>query len=215
MSNGFFLGDGVLDPMAEPCSQRSEMNPILFLIAQMGSKSARTSSVQMLLDRTDLPEENWEVASTQSWRTGFMGVFTEEKRRARRVGTFTAVRFLKRDAPFRSMFVQVMPFASQDDAVSSVPKLGDMMPPNPQSRTIKAGEVHGRSVDFLENPWTYEGHTERDGVSHVQKVLGGNVSHVVFIVSCTGANEGCNWNEVISYGSLQYRKIERLLGESS
>jgi hypothetical protein len=188
------------------------MNILQFLIGQIGDDTARRASVAMLLDRPELPGAGqWAIVTERTWRTGTIGASTDVGRRARRAGTFTALRRFRQDSPYRGLFVQALPFASQEDAESMVPRLRGLAMSYPSAIVVEEHALEGHLVPEVANPSVYEVSVVRKQQSSSQKLIAGSVAHVAFVVSGSGFGQGWLWDDVTEVAMLQSLKIRRAL----
>src|ERR1039458_3057327 len=105
-----------------------------YLLAQFGRPSKRRNSRSMLLDLSDLSEDNWQLARERSWRVGRIGPSTEWGKRARKLGTYTSMHSFRQSENSRWLLTQVIPYASEHDADLSVPLQRNTFIRNPRSK---------------------------------------------------------------------------------
>jgi hypothetical protein len=189
------------------------MNRLQFAIGQFGKRSVRMSSLAMLLDESELPDADWTLLHERSWRTGAGGMKSEEVRAAHRIGTFTAIRLFEHVFRNRWVWIEVMPFASAQDAQSAVPKIrtGLVSNPNATVTVIEERTIEDQEVPGLAHPLVFEQVTTGRNGRGAARYIGGHVDRVLFLVSTSASEAGWPWNEVTSLASLQCLKIQNAL----
>jgi len=192
------------------------MNNLQVLIARIGSPRRRRNALTLLIVSAELPEDGWEKTRDSAWRTGAWGFKPSDAgRRAHQVGAFSAARgFTQKEAARKTLWVEAMTFASEEDAKGMVPGLQDHLMPNPKARVRRTAErrVEGHELPGPTYPWVYELSTAGDpGGPTATRFVGGSIDRVVFVVACSGYVGSWPWDEVTAIASLQGQKIRRVL----
>jgi hypothetical protein len=190
------------------------MNNFQVLLAQIGSSTARARPRAMLLQQEDLVGNGWKVLNERSWRTGAWGISpTEAGRRARKQGLFSAARSFEQVPSLRWLSVEVIQFASVQDAELTVPEFQRRFVPNPKARVTVTAErkIEGYEVPGVPDPWIYEQSTIGAKGPGMARYVAANVDHVVFFAVCAGYGDCWPWDEVVSFAALQGRKIRSSL----
>jgi hypothetical protein len=194
------------------------MNAFEYLIAQFGSSSKRRISKAMVLDLADISGLDWTIQSQFSWRSGLVRNSSERDKRARKAGLFIAVRAFKTNVPGKGVWVEVMPFVSQEDAEASVSKLFATARRNPKSEvtTIEIKVIDDLEVPGVRNTFVQEASTTGEIGNGAERSIAGSVDNIAFIVSCYYPGNEWPWGEVNSLATLQAEKIRtKIRSESS
>ncbi len=189
------------------------VNGFQYALGQIGSGSARSKSVAMLLDEHDLPTGEWLVLDELSWRAGTIAWFSAESRRARRAGGFTAFRSFQDISTPKWVHVSVAPAASTADAVSLVPRMQERGLRNRQSISTVTEErrVEDMLIPDVPNAWIYEYHVTTPSGPGVARYVSGNIDKIVFGVGWSApCRDDCSWDEVLSIATAQAFKIQRV-----
>jgi hypothetical protein len=96
------------------------LNPFRTAIAGIGQKPGEDDVRRMLLDDFDFSNINFEKKLDHTYRTFASFKSTDAINRARKNGSITAIRIFRDDTKKTSLRIQVTPFVSLNDAVSSV-----------------------------------------------------------------------------------------------
>ena len=174
----------------------------------------------MSLDLPDLPGGAWVLKSQMSWRSGYVvpNWKSDVARRSRGTGGFIVWRsFRQTDSPL-TLWAQVGPYATREDADDAVPRLLLMGQRNPRF----AGTVADEKVieDF---------HIPDVGITHVvdrsatgsskgpsnSKYVMGSVDHIIFMIAFSAYGDGWPWSDVSLISSLQVNKIRQVLGQGN
>ena len=132
----------------------------------------------------------------RTWRTGVSGPATEWGRRARAAGSVTAWRSFELAAR-QWCWVQVVPLASESDALAAIEGVGDRMLGNLRS---KAAVVREQDVQIAPFPgagrvWAHEQHTSGPVGAGVAKTLAAAARTHLIMVSASGSPEW-EWDTV-------------------
>lgn len=187
------------------------MNTLKVLISQWGNWSQRQESKAMLLEPSELPGDGWKVSGGRSWRPGFDDYRDERSQRARLTGEYISLRYFEQPKNLRWLWTQVLPFASEEDAIDALPHLPGRMNRNSE-RAFAESKIIGdlRVADVAHSIVFEESSTGLAGPG-VGKYVCGNVNHIVFVVGCAMLGDEWPWSDVIVLAELQARKVESCL----
>jgi hypothetical protein len=190
-----------------PIIMVSELSRLELAVTHILYKSAKRRSLAMLVDHEELPDDAWASVRDVAWRMGAVGIQTEQGHRAWISGAVTAFRLLKDSAKVRRLGIQVLPFASESDAVAAAPH----MPMRLLFHDDAAGEwmiKDGLKIPGVLRPLAFERFTERMGVRENQRMVVGSIDRIAFHV-CSHAVDAFDWDEVTQIAELQAEKIRR------
>ena len=188
------------------------MNVLQFWVGQFGDAAQRAEVKGMLLDLTEL-DDGWSIVTERSWRTGVIGSRSDVGRRARRAGTFTALRRFKKEAPYRGLFVEAICCASPDDSRRMLSKMETTLIFYPRRRSSVEATIPGVVTPgtFREPPYASEMLVRTKLGTSSQKLIAGSVSNALFVVSGSGFDGGWDWADLESIATAQAAKLEARL----
>ena len=115
-------------------------------------------SLAMLVAPDCLPGPGWHVTRDRTWVTGELDPDSDKSRRAREAGVVTAWRSFEQAGTGRSAWVEVVPYATAEDAELSL----DQSPryfvgaDGPDETLVAGVAVPGQELPGLPNLWVYE-----------------------------------------------------------
>jgi len=145
-------------------------------------------SLALLLEADELPGPGWEVSGDRTWVTGALDPDSPKSRRAREAGLVTAWRSFEQAGTGRTAWVEVVPYATAEDAELS----RRQSPPyfvgtdQPDEHVVAGGEVDGHTIDAVAELWVYEKSVAGPGGVRVSRYVAGTVDRVLLIASCAG-----------------------------
>jgi len=186
------------------------LDAVKFGVAQFGLKRGKFTSLAMLLEPRDLPGADWRLSTQRTVRAAVIGKVDEVDRRARRQNCIAAWGFFSNSSTAQEVLIKVGPLASLGDAESRVVSFETRMMSRAQ---IVRGVSQIRVVRDLELP----GVGSIIGFEHVMsagrakgrdfKDVVGNVGNILFMITCSGSNQGWAWNDVVTVAASQREKI--------
>jgi hypothetical protein len=188
------------------------MNLFVYLISESLNREKSRSSRELLLEANDLPGNDWKVIGKRTWRTGTKGSKGEASQRARQAGSFTAWRQLEQTVPARrSIWLEVIPYVSADDAISVVPSLRAGMLPNPHAevKVIEEREINDQQINGVTNQLVFEQLASGRKGSSVGRYVIASVENTVFVMGCSCYGDYWPWSDVTSIAALQSERIQR------
>ena len=104
-------------------------------------------SLAMLPGPVHLPGSGWRVTRDRTWVTGQLDPDSEKSRRAREAGVVTAWRSFEQVSTGRSAWVEVVPYATAEDAELSLRQSPRYFvgTDGPEEQVVAAGVVDGRT----------------------------------------------------------------------
>jgi hypothetical protein len=176
--------------------------------------AGEAASRAMLLGPTEIGAPGWSVVEERVWPTGGLDSTSGKSKRALEAGCITVWRSMARAEPTHSAWVEVVPYASPEDALVS---LGQV--PTFFVGTGPAGEEieWERTVDDLVVPgvadtWIFEKSTTgASGKSHARYV-GGTVDRILFLVCLSDSEDARPWDEVLAVATMQADRVRAALG---
>jgi hypothetical protein len=169
--------------------------------------------MSMLLEISDLPKGEWFILGERSWRAGPFSSKNERQRRARRAGGFLAWRSFKLTEPYRGLWVEVIPYATTEDAEDGVRSQTASFEQNSRA-TVKVTEeymVNGLEIAGAPAVWAYEKKTIGPRGVGIVRYLAWNVQHVEFIVCYSNDGDLWSWDEISTIARSQAEKIRKVL----
>jgi hypothetical protein len=166
-------------------------------------------SFAMLLEPSDLPGHRWRIAEERSWPTGQLDPASEKSRRALAFGGVTAWRSFAAAESSRSAWVEVVPYATTEDAgvsLRQVPKffVGTL---RPGERLVAEGVVEGRVLPGVADTWMFEKSTTGPEGDTSARYVGGTIGRILFITCFSSSGAMWPWAEVIELARLQAEKV--------
>lgn len=176
-------------------------------MAQLAPKPGARRALGRVVTADDLPGSDWTVLDQRTWRTGMSGPATEWGRRARAARSVTAYRSFQA-ALRQGCWVQVMPLASESDALSAIKEVGDRLIRNPQSRgtMLREQDVEIDLFPGAGRVWAHEMHTTGPLGDGVTRILAAAVSLYVIAVATYGS-PGWTWDAVITVARRQAAEL--------
>lgn len=191
------------------------MNPLLLLIGQIGRRSEKRRSLGLLLSIQDLPGDGWRQTDQSGWRSGVDVRRTPGGRRAYKTGAFVALRHFWQKSPSRALWVQLLPYATADDALDYVRKFRSTLIPrnhgvgrrNPGLVRLEEKIVDGLILPGAENAVALETLYARGDRRGCQRTICAKVGNVPFVTSGSAWGDGWDWDELITLASMQANRI--------
>lgn len=139
----------------------------------------------------------------RTWRTGMSGPATAWGRRARAAGSVTARRSFELAAR-RWCWVQVVPLASEPDALSALEGVGDRMLRNLRSEVtvVREQDVQIDPFPGAAQVWAHEQHTSGPTGAGIAKMLAAATGTHLIVVSVSGSPEW-EWNAIAGLAHRQ------------
>jgi len=203
------------------------MNVLEHAIAVFGRWSKKVKSLSTLLYVEELPGSGWKVVSERAWRVGeFAGppvqtkdeyrlsleTESEESHRARMSREFVAYRVLKTKRSVHAVMTQLLPYVTEGDAASSVPKVLKRLRGRSNKQVVVESDMEvDESLSALSNTVFVEQRLKVHGEDRLLKLVLGNVGRFLLVLECTDRGEGWSWEDVIAVATLQILKIQRTL----
>jgi len=151
------------------------------------------------------------VAEDRTWPTGELDPASEKSRRARRAGVVTAWRTFRQPGSVRSAWVEVVPYATEEDAALSLRQSPRYFTGTngPDENLVAEQVVEDRGLPGVPDAWLYE-KTVRgpDGARHTRYVAG-TVARVMFIASCSGEPGQWTWDDLLALAETQAELVLR------
>ncbi len=168
-------------------------------------------SFDLLLGSDDLPGADWQVVEERSWPTGGLDTESEKSRRAVAVGCITAWRKLGQPQSPDVVWVEVVPYASTEDAALSLTQIPRFFTgPSQPDETVMAGQVvDDRSLPGVTRTWLYEKASTGPGGDIVSRYVAGVVGRGLVITCFVGNGERWPWDEVIGLAVRQADRVRR------
>jgi hypothetical protein len=165
-------------------------------------------SLAMLVGADELPGRGWSTVRDRTWVTGELDPDSEKSRRAREAGVVTAWRSFEQAATGRSAWVEVVPYATVEDAELSLRQ----SPPyfvgtdQPDERLVTGGEVEDCRLPDGSDLWVYEKSVEGAAGLRCSRYAAGTIDRILFIASCAGVDGAWARDDLLSLAaSLAHR----------
>lgn len=200
----------------------AEMTRISKEEGRAGSLRRRYWTRSMLLRGEELPSSGWRLAYDRTWRVGEspgkpldtpeefksrLEFKSPEFVRAQQTGGYEAYRMFFKKSPLVEIALEVIAYASTEDAVSAVPaQLAKMREKKRDSQTLKMENEVVKELPGIERAHFLERECiHLDEPCHVL-VVAGNVEEIAFYVMCSHHGEGWTWDAVLELSTLQTKK---------
>jgi hypothetical protein len=161
-------------------------------------------SLAMLVEAGQLPGPGWAVSRDRTWVTGELDPDSEKSRRARAAGLVTAWRSFEQAGTGRSAWVEVVPYATAEDA-----QLSRRQSPryfvgadNPDERVVAGGEVDAPALPGVSELWAYEKSVSGPAGVRVSRYVAGTVDRILVIACCAGAEGAWSPDDVTALAEL-------------
>ena len=182
---------------------------VRFAYAQLAARSAKGAAVSRVLAAQDLAGA-WRTLDERAWLTGHGGAPTDWGRRAREAGSVTAWRSFH-DGADRWAWVQVVPLASADDAMSALVEVGKRFLANPRSevRVVLERDVPLDPFPGADAVWAHEQHTRplaKPGPDGISLLLAGAVGRHVVVLALSGT-PAWDWNAASALAAHQATRL--------
>ncbi len=189
------------------------MNYRQLLIAQFGKGSERRLSLSMLVDPGELPGDGWNIKGGTSWRIGKDGQHDAASLRARKRGSFAAMRTFEQQNSSRWVLVKVIPMASSEDALLALPNTNlNLVTKGKSNAVIGAEGSVSLDVDMgLSNAKAIEMSVSGSNETAKYRYVVGTVDRVISLICCVGLEEGWSWQEIQMVTAAQVRKIRDVI----
>jgi len=185
-----------------------------FVAAQIGPKPGKKRSLTMLLDLSELPGDDWKMLDQRTWRTGIATPIPDWTKRANEAGSVTAWRsFGQKTGPSQTIWTQVTPFVSADDAQSALTDTPKNMMRNLWAEVSPTSErvIEDYSIPDVTSQWFYEQEALSSEGASTSRFVAATVAEWLFVVACAGLDGTWIWADVITLASTQARKIRKVL----
>lgn len=145
-------------------------------------------SLGMLLVADQLPGPGWRVTRDRTWVTGELDPDSEKSRRAQQAGLVTAWRLFEQTATGRTAWVEVVPYATAEDASLSLRQSPRYFvgADQPEERVVAGGEVVGPHLPGVDNLWLYEKEVSGPGGVRMSRYAAATIDRTLWIASCAG-----------------------------
>jgi hypothetical protein len=192
------------------------MNKLQWLFAQRGNSKSKEFASSLMIRPEELPGPNWIVQKERRWRTGATGVPSNEVLdRAHDDGTFTIWTIFGTIDGQKNVWIELIPLRSEEDAKWLVPRFRSVLQSNPEAaqNQISESTVDESFVPYRGEAWCWESLTEDSKGTVIQRVLGGRVENIAFVVACSTYGDTSSWEEVATIATTVNANIHSKLGE--
>jgi hypothetical protein len=182
-------------------------------MATIGPKPNQERVVSMLLSLVDLPGSGWTMVNEYTARTFTTRKAGEVGRRLHEVRSITAWRCFDTGVPRRSVQISLTPYASPEDARSSLSSVLGLVGRKPLTHATitEARIVEGMDVLGVDEVLAYEEHFVNRQGSGVSRVVAGTIEEIRFMIGLAALDDEWSWGDMTSIASTQVEKIKRAL----
>jgi hypothetical protein len=175
--------------------------------------AATARSFSMLLESRDLPGAGWEVTEERSWPTGTLDPSSAKSRRATVEGGITAWRKFGHPHPANSAWVEVVPYATTEDAELSLRQVPAFFVgvSAPGDTVVDEHVVVDHQVPGVHRPWVYQKLVKGPEGEVVTRIVVGAVDRILVLVSMTGPEAPGAWHDVLGLAGAQIAAVRRAL----
>jgi hypothetical protein len=179
-----------------------------------GPDGDATWSFGMLLGPDDLPDPGWAVVEERHWPTGQLDPSSQKSQRALGAGCITAWRSLGRTEPALSAWVEVVPYATPDDArlsLHQVPRFFVSTAADGES-IVEERTVGDQPVPGVDAAWVFEKTTSGPQGPTRARYVGGAIGRVLFLTCFSSPAEHWAWADVLDLAARQAERVRRTPG---
>ena len=173
-----------------------------FALSQLGSKPGGKDALSSLLGAESLPGGGWSVPDERTWRTGRQKPADPWAQRAAAAGSITAWRSFRSGR--RTLWLQLVPTASPDDAVAALDAVPTALLANLRSRVRLDSErdVEPPAVAGADAVRAHEQHTSGHPDAGTTLLLCWTAGARLFALCAAGRPEW-TWAEVAAVAEAQ------------
>jgi hypothetical protein len=182
--------------------------------AGVEASAGESVSRAMLLGPAEIGAPGWSIVEERVWPTGGLDSTSGKSKRALQAGCITVWRSMARTEPTRSAWVELVPYASAEDALVSLGQVPTFfVGTGPADEEIE----WERTVDDLVVPgvadtWIFEKSTTGPGGKSRARYVGGTVDRILFLVCLSDPAEARPWDEVLAVATMQADRVRATLG---
>jgi hypothetical protein len=149
------------------------------------------------------------MAQERTWVTGELDPGSEKSKRARRAGVVTAWRSFEQAATGRSAWVEVVPYATAEDAELSLLQSPRYFvgTTSPEEQVVAEGVVEDRHLPGIPNAWIYEKSVGGAHGLRLTRYVAGTIGHILFITSCSGDEDQWRLDELLALATTQAQRV--------
>ncbi len=168
----------------------------------------------MLLHTADMAGPGWEIVEERTWPTGELDPKSEKSQRALRAGGITAWRSLGQPGLSRSGWVEVVPYATADDARLSLRQVPRYFvgASGPDETVVAEQVIDDQILPGVPDTWIFEKATTGSGGTTQARYVAGTVDRILFLTCLSDRSEPWPWADVMGVAGLQADRIRRALG---
>jgi hypothetical protein len=170
-------------------------------------------SLAMLLGPPELQPRGWKVVEERTWPTGQLDPTSEKSQRALEAGGITAWRSLEHPEAKRSMWVEVVPYASAADAELSLRQVPRFFVGVAEPDEEVTGErvMDDQDLPDVSDTWVYEKSIDGPRGATVSRYVAGTVERILFLTCFSTPGEPWPWVDVVELSGLQAHRVRRCL----
>jgi len=185
------------------------------VVAMVGPKPGKGRVRAMLIDQTDFPDGNWRVYRNNTARVGSRFFGSDASRRARKAGSISAYRCFADAAARRQTWIQIIPYATEQDAEQAVPTLLERLILSNTSKELRITEdwkiVPEVEVIEMSHIAAWEVCFEGLQGAGSERLLAGNVANVVVVTDSLDSKSNGTWGDVAYVAARQASRVRRAL----
>jgi hypothetical protein len=192
-----------------------EMNHAQYLLAQFGSRSEREFARSLLLESSEIPYGAWTTYDEKSRRSGKSGgKNSESEQRARKAGSFNAIRTYAQQGATKAVMIEVRQWATQFDAAAEAPSARLNLIPSPTgigAILTEAQSIEPPMASVRLSARYFEQFIRLPDRSNTYRYSVDSVDRIVFLTAWITSEEVAPWEDVFRISSLQADRIRRIL----
>jgi len=184
------------------------MTRIRLGLAMLGRKPGGSDVLACLLEQEQLPGSGWTVLDQRTWRTG-VGASAAWQHRAKAIGSITSWRSFEQVGTSRWLWVQVVPLATESDAIEAVASAPTRMLRNLSARVrvVEEHQVVLPAPFAAPAGWAVEQRTEGkigQGSSFMVVVASGRYS---LVLAASSLGEPWTWDDLCGLARQQVSRL--------
>jgi hypothetical protein len=171
----------------------------------------------MLLGSQDLPGAGWDVIEERSWPTGRLDPSSAKNKRTTEGGGITAWRKFGHPHPATSAWVEVVPYATVDDAELSlhqVPRFFVGVSPSGDT-VVDEHVVEDRQLPGAPGSWIYQKLLAGPHGEVVTRIVVAPVDRILVLASLTGPEDRAVWGDILGLAAAQMAAVRLTLGRGT
>jgi hypothetical protein len=166
-----------------------------------------------LLGREEQRGAAWTIVEERTWPTGGLDSTSGKSKRALQADCITVWRSMGRTAPTRSAWVEVVPYASAEDAELSLRQVPTFFvgTAQPGEEITSERTINDQVVPGVTDTWVFEKSITGPNGSGHGRYVAGTMRRILFLVCLSDPEAPRPWAEVLAVAALQGDRVREAL----